>query len=79
MNFFVVWLTDKRCLALFPAGTIARGPHQVESPILLSSGFVELSCAVVITTTSGAKPLHHGVTICTSCYYFFLLLALFVL
>ena len=51
--FFVVWLTDERCLALFSAaGTIARGPHHLQSPIRLSSGFVELSCAVVITTTS---------------------------
>ena len=25
--FFVVWLTDDRCLALFPAVTIVRDPH----------------------------------------------------
>ena len=29
---FVVWLTDERRLALFPAGTIARDPHNCESP-----------------------------------------------
>ena len=29
---FVVWLTDERCLALFPAGTIVRDPHHRESP-----------------------------------------------
>ena len=28
----VVWLTDGRCLALFPAGTILRDPHHRESP-----------------------------------------------
>ena len=28
---FVVWLTDKRCFALFPAGTIVRDPHHRES------------------------------------------------
>ena len=30
--FFVVWLTDERRLALFPAGTIVRDPHHLESP-----------------------------------------------
>ena len=29
---FVVWLTDERCLALFPARTTARNPHYRESP-----------------------------------------------
>ena len=29
---FVVWLTGERCLALFPAGTIVRDPHHLESP-----------------------------------------------
>ena len=28
----VVWLTDERHLALFPAGTIVRDPHHRESP-----------------------------------------------
>ena len=28
---FVVWLTNKRCLALFPAGIIVRDPHHRES------------------------------------------------
>ena len=32
-NCSVVWLTDERHLALFPAGTIIRDPHQRESPI----------------------------------------------
>ena len=32
MNCFVVWLTDERRLALFPAGTIVRDPHHRESP-----------------------------------------------
>ena len=31
VNCFVVWLTDERRLALFPAGTIVRGPHHRES------------------------------------------------
>ena len=29
---FVVWLTDERRFALFPAGTIVRDPHHCESP-----------------------------------------------
>ena len=29
---FVVWLTEERRLALFPAGTIVRDPHHRESP-----------------------------------------------
>ena len=28
----VWWLTDERCLALFPAGAIVRDPHHGESP-----------------------------------------------
>ena len=31
MNCFVIWLTDKGRLALFPAGTIVRDPHHRES------------------------------------------------
>ena len=27
-----LWLTDERRLALFPAGTIVRNPHHLESP-----------------------------------------------
>ena len=34
----VVWLTDKRCLALFPAGTIVRDPHHRESLTCLEQG-----------------------------------------
>ena len=30
--YFVVWLTDERGLALFPAGTIVTGPHYRKSP-----------------------------------------------
>ena len=57
----MVWLTDERRLALFPAEAIIRDPHHRESPTRreqgfepaqsLSSGFVKCSCAVVITTT----------------------------
>ena len=60
--FFVVWLTNKRHLALFSARTIVRDPHHHKSPTRReqdlnnaqnrSLGFVEWSCAVVITTTS---------------------------
>ena len=38
MNFFVVWLTDERRLALFPAGTIVRDPHHRESPTRREQG-----------------------------------------
>ena len=31
INYFVVWLTDERRLALFPVGTIVRDPHHCES------------------------------------------------
>ena len=50
MIVFVVWLTDERCLALLPAGTIVRDPHHLQSDMPqagfepaqnLSSGFVE--------------------------------------
>ena len=30
--FFVVWLTNKKRLAFFPAGTTVRDPHHGESP-----------------------------------------------
>ena len=32
LSCFVVWLIDERHLALFPAGTIVRDPHDRESP-----------------------------------------------
>ena len=32
MNVFVIWLTDEKRLALFPAGTNVRDPHHRESP-----------------------------------------------
>ena len=56
---FVVWLTDKRRLVLFPAGTIARDSHHRESlthheqdlNLPRTWGLVKWSCAVVITTT----------------------------
>ena len=45
MNCFVVWLTSKRRLALFPARAIVRDPDHRESGFedvqKLSSGFVE--------------------------------------
>ena len=60
--FFLIWLTDKRCLALFHAGTIVRDPHHRESATHReqdlnlcrnrSSDFAEWSCAVVITIIS---------------------------
>ena len=39
MNCFVVWLTDERHLALFPAGTIVRDPHHRESPTSCEEDF----------------------------------------
>ena len=36
--FFVVWLTDERRLAFFPAGTIVRDPHHRESPTRREQG-----------------------------------------
>ena len=57
---FADWLTGKRCLVLFKAGTITRDSHHCKSlkrskqdfnlRRILSSGFVEWNCAVVITT-----------------------------
>ena len=38
-EFFVVWLTNQRCLNLFLAGTIIRDPHHRESPTLPQAGF----------------------------------------
>ena len=35
---FVVWLTDERRLAVFPAGTIVGDPHHRESPTLREQG-----------------------------------------
>ena len=32
MDCFMIWLTDDKHLALFPAGTIFRGPQYRESP-----------------------------------------------
>ena len=31
-ELFLLWLTDVRCLALFPVRTIVRDPHHLESP-----------------------------------------------
>ena len=36
---FVVWLTDERHLAIFPAGTIVRDPYHRESPTRREQGF----------------------------------------
>ena len=38
MHVFVVWLTDERRLALFPAGIIVRDPHHRESPASREQG-----------------------------------------
>ena len=38
LNFFVVWLTDERGLALFPAGTTFRDPHHRKSPTRWEEG-----------------------------------------
>ena len=57
----MVWLTDERRLAFFPAGTTVRDNHHRESPTYREQdlnlrrtwvqAFIEWSCAVVITTT----------------------------
>ena len=39
MNCFVVWLTEERRLALFPAGIIVRDPHHRESRHAASSSY----------------------------------------
>ena len=38
MMVFVEWLIDKRCLDLFPTGTIVRDPNHRESPIHCEKG-----------------------------------------
>ena len=38
MNCFLVWLTNERCLALFPAKTIARDPHHRKFPTCCEKG-----------------------------------------
>ena len=38
MHVCVVWLTDERRLALFPAGIIVRDPHHRESPASREQG-----------------------------------------
>ena len=40
-EFFPVWLTNKRRLALFPAGTIVRDPNHRESPTRREQGLNE--------------------------------------
>ena len=51
-NYFVVWLTGERRLALFPARTIVRDPHNSESPTRREQDFslselsFRSSCAV---------------------------------
>ena len=38
MSFFLEWLTDERCLALFQVVTIFRDPHHHESPTRCEQG-----------------------------------------
>ena len=38
MNYFVVWFTDERRLALFLAGAFVRDPHHFESPTRREQG-----------------------------------------
>ena len=59
---FVLRLPNKRRLALFPVGSVVWDTHYRECPTRLgarfesaqnlSSGLVDLSCTIVITTTS---------------------------
>ena len=57
---FVVWLTDERRLALFPAGTIVRDPLHRESPTLGEQDVQWRSCAVGITATLRCLNLGFG-------------------
>ena len=48
MNCFVVWLTDERRLALFPAGTIVRDSHHLESPTRREQDLKIWTCTIVL-------------------------------
>ena len=54
MNCFFGMVDQRRCSALFPAGTISRNPHHHRSLTCweqdLNEGLIECSCAVVIMT-----------------------------
>ena len=59
---FVVWLSDERHLALFPAGTIVRDTDHLES---LSSRIwtcAELEARLCWMKLSSSTPLHHHTT-----------------
>ena len=62
---FGVWLTDEKCFALFPAGTIIRDPHHLEFPtrrqqdLNLRRTWVKTLLNEVVQWWS---PLHHGDT-----------------
>ena len=69
----VVWLTDERCLALFPVGTNRQRSSQLRFSIMLwagfepaedlSSGLVEWSCAVVTNTKAQCHYYNHYTTV----------------
>ena len=62
MIVFVVWLSDERHLALFPAGTIVRDTDHLES---LSSRIwtcAELEVRLCWMKLSSSTPLHHHTT-----------------
>ena len=46
MNYFVVWFTDERRSALFPAGALVRDPHHFEPPTRREQG-LDLSSSLV--------------------------------
>ena len=50
----MVWLTDEKCLAIFPVGTTVRDPYQRQFPTRREQGLNlrrTWGCAVAITTT----------------------------
>ena len=60
MNCFMVWLTDQRCLALFPAGTIVRDPYHRESLIRREQGFnLGRTCVVKLWSKVWSRIIEH--------------------
>ena len=60
----VVWLTDERLLASFPAGTIVRDPHHLESPTHCEQdlNLRRTRVQALLNEVCIIEPLHHGAT-----------------
>ena len=81
---FVVWLTDERLLALFPAGTIVRDPHHCESLTYHKQDLNQHRSwvqALLNEFVQQWKPLHHDTTLTVLLFwiYIYLLTLVFVL